>query len=344
MRESGLSTSGISRVTAEEHNGARTAQYVAVNDSTKSLVLAMADMDLISSYQYPEQHWRRTLDEAQAKCLVVDANLSADTIRSVLSVAGDAKKIFEPVSVAKSVRLFEGMKKLGVYPNHTVDLASPNIYELSAMFEAARERGYFHDAPDWTKVIDGFNMGGSGGGDYQAFFEGKLGSTSDEVKAAGIPQKVLHLLPYIPSIVVKLGDQGCLLAEIIAPDDERLVRPSKATKMPLYAKHQQSILTKGTPGDRSGGVGGVYMRYYPAAETVQDVVSVNGVGDTFLGVLAAGLARGIPVYRMIKISQSAAVMTLRSPEAVSPHLANLRMTAKENWLSCWFCGRPEFRS
>jgi len=39
--------------------------------------------------------------------------------------------------------------------------------------------------------------------------------------------------------------------------------------------------------------GGVYMRLFPPVEVVEDIVSVNGVGDTFLGVLVVGLAKGL---------------------------------------------------
>jgi pseudouridine-5'-phosphate glycosidase/pseudouridine kinase len=72
-------------------------------------------------------------------------------------------------------------------------------------------------------------------------------------------------------------------------------------------------------------VGGLYMRLF-TAETVneKEIISVNGVGDTFLGALVAGLAKGIDYdERLIKIAQKAAVMTLKSAEAVSPDLGQL---------------------
>jgi pseudouridylate synthase / pseudouridine kinase len=73
-------------------------------------------------------------------------------------------------------------------------------------------------------------------------------------------------------------------------------------------------------------VGGLYIRLFPAAETVskEEVVSVNGVGDTFLGVLVAGLAKGLDLdENLISVAQKAAVMTLKSKEAVSPQIASL---------------------
>jgi len=336
MRNSHLSTSGIRKVSAKEDRFARTAQYVSVNDSEKSLVVAMADMDLISSYPYSDQHWIDVIHHAEPKCLVVDANLSGDTIQSILSVAGGIKTVFEPVSVAKSTRLFGGPKRLGVYPNHLVDLATPNIYELSAMYDAALERGYFHDAPDWAEVIDRFNLR-SGDVDYQGHFERMMAGLSDEVKAAGIPQKLLHLLPYIPSIVVKLGDQGCILAEIMAPDDERLLRSWAPGEKTGDIRPQPYVLSRAVSGVRDGGVGGVFMRH-SRPQKASDIVSVNGVGDTFLGVLVAGLARGVKVHKMIHTAQLAAVMTLGSSEAVSPDLRKLHRWASRKNASWWVEG------
>ena len=69
------------------------------------------------------------------------------------------------------------------------------------------------------------------------------------------------------------------------------------------------------------------MRLFPAAEKVDggDVVSVNGVGDTFLGVLVAGLAKGCELgEQLIEFAQKGAVMTLKSAESVSPEVGGLK--------------------
>lgn len=68
------------------------------------------------------------------------------------------------------------------------------------------------------------------------------------------------------------------------------------------------------------------MRLFKAAEIVpeDEVVSVNGVGDTFLGALMALLARnkGSNVEDHIDAAQRASVLTLKSSEAVSPAIAS----------------------
>lgn len=84
------------------------------------------------------------------------------------------------------------------------------------------------------------------------------------------------------------------------------------------------ILTRNISG--SPDVGGIYLRCFPVAETVskEDVISVNGVGDTFLGVIVAGLAKGLQLdENLIHVAQKASVMTLKSKEAVSPDIASL---------------------
>lgn len=75
------------------------------------------------------------------------------------------------------------------------------------------------------------------------------------------------------------------------------------------------------------------MRLFPAIEAVgeEEVVSVNGVGDTFVGTLVAGLAKAkrnskeSRVEDFIDIAQRAAVLTLKSRESVAPGLGTLGM-------------------
>lgn len=294
----------------------------------------MADMDILTSTPFKEEYWSRVLGESRPKCLVVDANWTPATIRSLISMRGKAQAIFEPVSVAKSVRLFEG-KTLGVYPAHQVDLATPNIFELLAMYDAAKDKSYFDENSKWTEVIDQFNLGGSNA-NYKEVFEDLMKHTSKDMKAAGVPQKLLHLLPYIPKLVVKLGEYGCLMAEIMLPDDPRLAVPKKPDHISYFVNQQQSILTRAAPDSQNHKVGGVYMRHYWPQEKVDDVVSVNGVGDTFLGVLTAGLARGGTLHKLIGFAQNAAIMTLRSKEAVSPQLEELSRKIRVDDFGSWW--------
>ncbi|KAK8139751.1 hypothetical protein PG984_000874 [Apiospora sp. TS-2023a] len=307
LESAGMDTSCIRRL---EGASGRTAQYVAVNDASKSLVMAMADMDIFTTNSDPA-HWASVVTASKPKWLVVDANWSESDIRSWIKTGkqNGAAVAFEPVSNAKSARLFRPVRghdePLGIFPAPSVDLATPNRHELAAMHAAAAQNEYLAD-PHWFEVVDAFAMFG-GDGIRERFVR----LTSKALTDAGVPQQAVQLLPYIPTLVAKLGDQGALLVEVMGPDDPRL----------RDAAHAPFILTR-APVDHPT-VGGVYMRLFPVAQEVLDVVSVNGVGDTFLGVLVAGLARGGKAVNLIDVAQKAAVLTLRSSESVSDDLSML---------------------
>ncbi|KAJ3580244.1 hypothetical protein NPX13_g319 [Xylaria arbuscula] len=307
LESCGMDTSCVQVLSNDAHQGGRTAQYVSVNDANKHLVLAMADMDIFTSQPFSPS-WTATIQSSKPKWLVVDANWKDHDIRSWMQAGktNNAMVAFEPVSKAKSARLFcpsRGLENLGVFPHATVDLTTPNQYELAAMHTAAQNNDYLEDAR-WWSVIDAFSIRGA----RERFV--KL--TSAAMTDAGIPQQAIQLLPYIPTIITKLGSDGALLATILKRDDPRL----------YDARHEPFILSRSISDHPD--VGGVYMRLYPPVEQVTDVASVNGIGDTFMGTLVAGLAQGGKIENLIDVAQKAAVLTLRSSESVSEKLNTLQ--------------------
>jgi pseudouridine-5'-phosphate glycosidase/pseudouridine kinase len=171
---------------------------------------------------------------------------------------------------------------------------------------ASAKNHEFFESERWWQVIDALGIPSSGARDRF------VALTSRKMTDAGIPLQTIQLLPFIPTILTKLGPNGVLHTELLKPNDPRLTDPSAAPY----------ILSRSSNG--STEIGGVYMRLFPAVEEVEDVVSVNGVGDTFLGVLIAGLVRGLNLdEKLIEVAQRGAVMILRSKEAVSPDLGLL---------------------
>lgn len=321
LKEEGLDISGITTLPThtrpypdryKQFN--RTAQYVATNDAKKDLVMAMADMNIFSGTLpksiYPEAKW-----------IVVDANWNPGRMRHLMASSNGANVAFEPVSVAKSAQLFhpnlpnstgaEGYTiTLDIFPNNIVDLATPNQYELAAMHASAQKHEFF-ESDRWWQVIDALGIPSTGARDRFVTL------TSPKMTDEGIPLQTIQLLPFIPTILTKLGAGGVLMTKLLKPNDWRLTDPAEAP----------FILSRTSNG--STEVGGVYMRLFPATEQVDEVVSVNGVGDTFLGVLIAGLARGLELDKnLIDVAQKGAVMTLRSPEGVNPKLGKLSMELK----------------
>lgn len=323
-----LSQEGLDDKGVQTRIGGRTAQYVAVNDLNKDLVLAMADMSILqdpSPEQQPpeaessrstfDEFWLPQLQDAKPKHVVLDANWSPTAISRWLETSNSisAHVSFEPVSTAKAISIFQlpPSYTLQTFPNASIHLSTPNELELSAMHTAARSLGFF-ERQDWWEVIDALGIPSTGA--RVAFAQ----ATNSTLVDAGVPQQCVQLLPFIPSLCVKLGPQGVLLTQILPAGDERLHKKE-------YSSYILSRCTNQT--EETLGVGGVYMRMFPAAEMVKEdeVVSVNGVGDTFLGALVAGLARGDTARpeKLIDLAQKAAVLTLKSKEAVSPALADL---------------------
>ncbi|KAI9803772.1 MAG: hypothetical protein M1825_001652 [Sarcosagium campestre] len=310
LRRKGMSTESIQVLDVTATQG--TGRYVAVNDGHRALFTGMADMTIFDQVSTDiEGIWNTG---GKPKWVVVDANWHDSTIHKLIrsGKAGGAKVAFEPVSAAKAVRLFKkqavGTSELGVYPSHQIDLLAPNAIELDSMHAAAQSEEIFQ-RQDWWHVINSLGIPSSGARD-------QIVSITDSTLAdEGVPQRAIQLLPFSPCIITKLGARGLLLTQILGADDARLRLASAAPY----------ILSRSSGSESP--VGGVYMRLFPAAETVpaDKIISVNGVGDTLLGVLLAGLVRtnDFNVEDLIPMAQMASVMTLKSDQSVHPDIGRL---------------------
>lgn len=184
------------------------------------------------------------------------------------------------------------------------------------MYSTARDKGLF-ESPEWWNIINELNLSAAGSRDLL------VSVTSPSLVDAGIPQQSIQLLPFIPSLLIKLGPQGVLLTQLLPRGDARLTSPD-------YAPYIISRTPLSVPSGNEL-VGGVYMRLFPP-ETVladQDVVSVNGAGDTLLGVVVAGLASdhnsGGNIEDIIPLAQRASLCTLQSKGGVSPSIRELSL-------------------
>ena len=312
LAERGLQTAGIQTRSPDYH----TAQYVAVNDAKKQMMLAMADMTILEDDSPDfDSIWKPHVDICKPKWLVIDANWHSNTLRKWLDIAraSGVKVAFEPVSTVKSRRVFSARiqqnTSLAAVPNHLISLATPNALELSSMHDSASDVGLF-DREDWWRTINSIGLSSSGSRDKL------VSATNDLLVDQGVPQQSIRLLPFIPCILATLGERGVLMTQMLQPGDNRLTCPNAAPY----------ILSRSTDGNNV--VGGVYMRLFPPVETVSsdEIVSVNGVGDTFLGVLIAGLTKEKPknIVDLVDIAQRGSVMTLKSKEAVSPEISTLQ--------------------
>lgn len=304
LEDEGMSTARIRSLPKP----ARTAQYVAINNANKDLTMAMADMKILENIPSHQLKDMLQVDaNSPPRVLVADANWDSDTLHQWLALGKNLDQtstIFEPVSTAKALRIFPTSTKDTTYP--LVDLITPNEFEIQALHNHAYDRGLF-EAPSWFTIIDALGIPSSGLRVPLAI------TTTPELVDTGIPQQAIKLLPFFPTIITKLGPQGVLLTQILKAGDPAL---SSADEAPY-------VLARCTNGDEK--IGGLYVRLFPTEILAkEEMVSVNGCGDTFVGALAVGLAKGKRVQECVGLAQKAAGLTLRSKESVSPELKTLR--------------------
>ncbi|MCJ1379628.1 hypothetical protein MMC17_002730 [Xylographa soralifera] len=330
-------------------DGSRTAQYIAFNDTDNELVIAMADMRILENEQRDiSAGWGPHLASSKPRWLVIDANWDASSLKQwiIMGKAIGAKVAFEPVSVGKSCRILTPFPDLRRRLVHIADLATPNKSELRAMYDYISQISHRESAVNiWGLFLNSLKP--------EEQFKRAQHQLADVLKAEDkfIVVCSLKLLPYFPCILTKIGSSGVLLTELLGKDDIRLTdsrsRPhifysEGFDEMGLNTKMQSLLgtLRRQTDINPDGrfyiekdceylkDYAGIYMRLFPPAEVVpqDEIVSVNGVGDTFLGVLVAGLAKDNPkpMDELVMLAQRGSVMTLKNKESVSMEIQCLK--------------------
>ena len=310
-----MNTGGIAVI-----DDAQTARYVAFNDADKSLVMAMADMDFFEKRSLcVGDRWRPIIDRCRPRWLAIDGNWSANAIGWWIREARrvGANIAFEPVSVEKSSRIFSEASKRSSAEDpsfetndlvNIVDLTTPNFLELEAML---------HEAPRmdlWDRLVRGIEQA-----DLRKGLQSDGEKPSEPFSAETIAA-ALRLLPIVPHILTKDGANGVLLTEIIRLGDQRLLDPLEDKYIVRRTPHIEAP-------NKLQNVAGFYVRQFRPKRSIAtgDIVNVNGAGDTFLGVLLAGLSsRAIqPLPELIDLAMKGAWFTLQSREAVSPAVRSL---------------------
>ncbi|EDU44717.1 IdgA domain protein [Pyrenophora tritici-repentis] len=317
LQEEGMSVSGIETLPGPS----RTAQYVAINNTNKDLALAMADMSILETIpDTTTSHLANLIFNNSTfhrpKVFVADANWSSSALHIWLQSARqkNTTTIFEPVSTAKALRIFPPASTTApspsVYPHPLAHITTPNIHELTALHTYAEEKNFFSTTPSWFTIIDALGIPTTG---LRVPLALTVGS---DVVDRGTPQQAIKLLPFFPTILTKLGPKGVLMTRLLPFNDPALQDDTE----------RQFVLARNMNGDAESGVGGLYVRLFPVEKVLQpeEVISVNGIGDTFCGALAHTLSQGRRIQDVVAFAQRAASLSLRSREAVSPGLKGLR--------------------
>jgi len=211
--------------------------------------------------------------------------------------------IFEPTSTAKSAHIFDST--LPSHPRCALYLAAPNSHELDGMYSAATAADLFSTSLPWWPTIDALAIDSR----FRDHVDQLAARTDVDLSRSGMIQKAVSLLPYIPRLFVKLGEQGVVVVRLLAVGE----KPHRS---------RESVVAEAREG---GKVGGLEVRYFPAEKLGEHgVKSVNGAGDTFLGVLVAAAVRGLALEEAVGEAQKAAVLTLGEKEAVSARIRPFR--------------------
>ena len=329
----GIRMDGIQQ--SKEH---RTAQYIAFNNTDKSLFTAVADMTIFDNPITGEEFyatWKPLLWRHRPKWIVIDANWHPIVLEFWTEIAKSSvlmsRLVFEPVSVEKSVRAFPLVTSKNLLRRKPpIDIATPNEYELNAMFGYATSAEYLAAIARATEEHEGSSKNHPSVDDIiAAAYEAAAECLSNAGQHAGprlgeiqwAAAKAIYLLRYFKTILVKFGSAGILQVSTLFKGDSRLGSSDARTFL---------VYTKALPvrSHLSVSANGIYLRWHPPAATVppEEIVSVNGVGDTFLGVLVASLARTEkPIEDLIRVAQRGAVMTLKSTQSVSDRIRHLNV-------------------
>ncbi|CDH57494.1 indigoidine synthase a-like protein [Lichtheimia corymbifera JMRC:FSU:9682] len=252
--------------------GHGTAVYNALHSGDGQLVAAIADMDIFDKMDSSEVV--NTLRAERPAIVCFDGNIPTDTMGSISTLCAemDIPVLFEPTSVPKSLKIFSD----STLATRAIRFTTPNQYELEAMSETAKTTMPATSSDD-TSLLSSFDLG-------------KVAPRSAEL----VLPYGLHLSQWIPNVIIKLGEDGCLF-----------VGRSDVSNQPPVVQY-----------------------FSPEKFDQTSIVSVTGAGDSFVGALLANLKYHSSLQpedqdtwkEIITRAQRAAVLTLQSDLAVSPHI------------------------
>lgn len=301
----GMDVGGLLR-----HDSLPTAKYIAMYDKKDgALIVACADMNIV--HHMGTEHIKSQIETTQPRAVFFDGNLSTAQQQAILQSVPRPSSCFvafEPTSVPKAADL-AAIPSLGVYPEHDIDLALPNLVELESMAMAFDKHEKFN-TDHWFPVIDALGI--------NEMFRNRLDhlvQTTAELKpfaATGALQQAIRLLPYIPNLLIKDGANGVLLIKLV--DTLRESAPPNTLQ---------------SPGARLG----LLVEHYPShkLDDQSQIVNVSGAGDTFCGVIAAECSTDINWIKhqdkrrqVIDRAQWAASRSILVDEAVSQDIQNYK--------------------
>lgn len=336
---------GIKKINASDHS---TAQYLAIHDNGGDLLLASADMKIIELQAFLD-HLKHRLFESHNDSIVLDCNLSTDAMNVVAENVRESENekimIVEPTSPVKSRKISELAKEnLQVFPHNTLSMITPTTAELSSIHESFDKRGYFDDFSGWFPVLDSLGINSQ----FRETLNSLSRSKHEVLKEAlvmGYLQQVFQLIPYIPHILIKLGEKGVLLVSLSTNVTTYASIPTSSNYAPEFTLYSSGNKYSSSTTNEQKQMG-IVIQYFPIPEANKDIQIENstGAGDSFLGFLTASLLVAdqlIPEgkflaseiscveqewfkWETIYKAQLASGLSLQSTSAVSEGIAHLK--------------------
>ncbi|GMM46318.1 hypothetical protein DAPK24_028930 [Pichia kluyveri] len=291
MKEFNMSSEGLINISNEN-----TAQYISMHDTNGNLVVACADMDIITNI--PSNSVLKKIEEHKPKYILLDMNISSELADDVFLKAMelDIKIMVEPTSGVKCSKL--GLCNLAVFPQTPVELLTPTIEELAIIHASLAKNGKFEDIDGWFTVLDALGINSQLR--ERLVMASRKFPLLEKYLQKGVFQQAFQLLPYFPRLVIKDGSNGVLVVQI-------------ETKEPKTVSFNGSDFHIVNTGSRHRLF--LSIAHYPAFKVNEsDIVNVTGAGDTLAGYL---LSKGLSVDgKSIQEAQKWAAASVCSPDAV----------------------------
>ena len=233
----------------------------------------------------------------------------------------------EPTSITKSAVIIPAVSaclSAADASRSPVTFAAPNVLELAQIYRAAQSADLTaHD--HWWKVVDNMALGSQFRMDLEQLArrtvsdeddsKGTLSFLADE----GVAQMAINLLPFFQHLVVKCGDRGVLtIFRVSGPNAQNSGWANEHSNI-----RNRCVVTHNIARDVI-----TVLRHFPASAIHQDdIVNVTGAGDTLVGSILGRIVCAPDAFQnsttleeLVAEAQRAAVLTLKSPYAVSPLL------------------------
>ena len=174
---------------------------------------------------------------------------------------------FEPTSDIKSLRWLDALPSSD-WP--VLSYIAPNIHELRSL------QAHLLDLPiNESPAYSEFLLSWQTDEIFRHHVETRL---PEWVRSEGVLQSALRLLPLVNGLFVKAGSRGLLVVL-------RVRREDLAEFVNVAKQGNSTVIAVGSEG-------GLVVRYYEALK-LDKTASVVGGGDSLLGGLLAGIAKGL---------------------------------------------------